>query len=243
MLTGMRRKRRMLKPCKNAAKNCLTTLYLYKQTAKAAPRGPGPGEEPSGGYSGVLELQISTLSPSKLALYTVTSPTLQTWPQHLSVWSASDGKFSTDGPDTQSHSAHCHRTLPIWALCCEWCKKEMGGRSYRTGEILQLVFSAWKQKETGHIFPEIIPLEPFAHKCNDVVFKMNCSASEMTDRFMTEKACHHVKPEASHLTNLWVMSWCLHPIYSLCRLHNGWKPLSFPASPATLGNVLQCHKQ
>lgn len=79
----------MLKLCKNAAKNCLATLCLYKQTAKAAPRGPGPGVEPSGGYFGVLELCRFQLchphKPSKHALYTVTSPTLQTWPQHFSV--------------------------------------------------------------------------------------------------------------------------------------------------------------
>lgn len=84
MLTGMRRKRRMLKPCKNAAKNCLTTLYLYKQTAKAAPRGPGPGEEPSGGYSGVLELCRFQLCHPQNSLFTP-------WPLQLfkpgpSIW-------------------------------------------------------------------------------------------------------------------------------------------------------------
>lgn len=126
MLTGMRRKRRMLKLCKNAAKNCLTpcTSRLLKQ-----PRGAlGPAKNLQ---EGILEClnsanfnSVTRTNPQNSLFYTVTSPALQTWPQHFSVWSVSDGKFSTDGPDTQSHSAHCRRTLQIWARCCEWCKKK-----------------------------------------------------------------------------------------------------------------------
>lgn len=72
---------------------------------------------------------------------------------------------------------------------------------------------------------------------------LDCEAGQSMTTLWLKKRVHHVKLEASRPTNLWVMSWSLHPHHSLCRLHSGWKPLSFPASSATLGNMLPCHTQ